>query len=157
MDSISMRVIFKLVLFLNLIPSYTLKAQLQSKHKVSTLSVQKLSERDSVMFAGNYAEAVKLGTQLQANTVGKYRELIKLTQGREDSFSKKIRFDALNNIASYYWKTGKFNTSGLTRNQVAARSRVTTAGGLIVDRTTSSQLGKVAQSVVTGAGGQKRR
>lgn len=51
----------------------------------------------------------------------------------------------------------KFNTSGLTRNQVAARSRVTTAGGLIVDRTTSSQLGKVAQSVVTGAGGQKRR
>ncbi len=119
-----MRVIFKLVLFLNLIPSYTLKAQLQSKHKVSTLSVQKLSERDSVMFAGNYAEAVKLGTQLQANTVGKYRELIKLTQGREDSFSKKIRFDALNNIASYYWKTGNYNEAKAVYKEAMAEAEL---------------------------------
>lgn len=45
----------------------------------------------------------------------------------------------------------KFNTAGLTRNQAAAQARVATPGGLIVDRTTSQQLGKATQSVVTGS------
>ncbi|NBB32034.1 RHS repeat-associated core domain-containing protein, partial [Cellulophaga sp. BC115SP] len=47
----------------------------------------------------------------------------------------------------------KFNTAGLTSNQVAARPSVTT-GGLIIDRTTSQQVGNVARtsSVSTGAG-----
>ncbi len=45
----------------------------------------------------------------------------------------------------------KFNTSGLTRNQTAAQSRVTTSGGLIIDRTTSQGLGKGAKAVTVGA------
>ncbi|MDN3583988.1 hypothetical protein [Mucilaginibacter flavus] len=44
----------------------------------------------------------------------------------------------------------KFNTSGLTKNQRLARPFVTTPGGLLINRTTSQQLGKVAQSVATG-------
>ena len=48
----------------------------------------------------------------------------------------------------------KFNTSGLTKNQVAAQSNITTPGKLIVDTTTSQQLGNAAQTatVATGAG-----
>jgi hypothetical protein len=38
----------------------------------------------------------------------------------------------------------KFNTSRLSDNQVAAQGNVTTPGGLIVDRTTSGQLGNAA-------------
>ena len=44
----------------------------------------------------------------------------------------------------------KFNTSGLTPNQAAAQSSVNTTGGLIVDRTTSQQLGNATQSVAAG-------
>ncbi|WP_316812880.1 DUF6443 domain-containing protein [Pedobacter heparinus] len=51
----------------------------------------------------------------------------------------------------------KFNTSGLTSNQRAALKNVTTPGGAIVNRTTSQQLGKTAQRVVTGTGGQVKR
>lgn len=46
----------------------------------------------------------------------------------------------------------KFNTSSLTPNQVAAEGNVQTAGGLIVDRTTSKGLGNSARAVTTGAG-----
>ncbi len=46
----------------------------------------------------------------------------------------------------------KFNTSGLTPNQVAAQSRVTTTGGLIIDRTTSQQVGNVAGAATVGTG-----
>jgi RHS repeat-associated protein len=51
----------------------------------------------------------------------------------------------------------KFNTAGLTPNQVAARSNVTTPGGLIVDRTTSQQVGNTVKAVVTGSSGQIQR
>jgi hypothetical protein len=47
----------------------------------------------------------------------------------------------------------KFNTSGLTPNQVRAASRVATPGGLIVDRTTSQQLGNAAKAATVGTGG----
>lgn len=46
----------------------------------------------------------------------------------------------------------KFNTSGLTRNQIAAQSRVTTPGGLIIDRTTSRGLGNASKAATVGAG-----
>lgn len=46
----------------------------------------------------------------------------------------------------------KFNTSGLTSNQRVAIPNVQTQGGLIIDRTTSSQLGGAAQTATTGAG-----
>ncbi len=46
----------------------------------------------------------------------------------------------------------KFNTSGLTSNQAAAQSNVATSGGLIVEQTTSQQLGNATQRVVTGGG-----
>lgn len=45
----------------------------------------------------------------------------------------------------------KFNTAGLTKNQKAAKNRVTTPGGLIVDRTTSDQLGGISDAAVRGA------
>jgi RHS repeat-associated protein len=48
----------------------------------------------------------------------------------------------------------KFNASDLTNNQKAAQGNVTTSGGLIVDRTTSLQLGNATQSIVTGSSGQ---
>ena len=51
----------------------------------------------------------------------------------------------------------KFNTAGLTPNQAAARANVTTPGGLIINRTTSQQLGNATQSVITGTGGQIKR
>ncbi|MBT1697424.1 hypothetical protein KK083_11090 [Fulvivirgaceae bacterium PWU4] len=47
----------------------------------------------------------------------------------------------------------KFNTAGLTPNQVRAAGNVTTPGGLIVDRTTSQQLGNAAKAATVGAGG----
>lgn len=46
----------------------------------------------------------------------------------------------------------KFNRANLTRNQRAAESNVNTQGGLIIDRTTSTQLGNAAQRSITGAG-----
>ena len=46
----------------------------------------------------------------------------------------------------------KFNTSGLTGNQQAARPNITTPGGLIIDNTTSQQLGNASKAAVTGAG-----
>jgi RHS repeat-associated protein len=46
----------------------------------------------------------------------------------------------------------KFNTAGFTKNQAAAQSRVTTAGGVIVDRTTSQGLGNAATTTVVGIG-----
>lgn len=46
----------------------------------------------------------------------------------------------------------KFNSSTLTPNQVAAQSRITTPGGLIIDRTTSEGLGNTAKAVTTGTG-----
>lgn len=46
----------------------------------------------------------------------------------------------------------KFNSAGLTRNQRAAKPNVTTAGGLILDKTTSQQLGNWTGAGVTGAG-----
>jgi hypothetical protein len=48
----------------------------------------------------------------------------------------------------------KFNTSGLTPNQAAAAPNVTTSGGLIIDRTTSKQLGDGVKSTITGSSGQ---
>ncbi len=45
----------------------------------------------------------------------------------------------------------KFNTAGLTKNQRAAQNKVGTSGGLIVDRTTSSQLGNVSDAATRGA------
>ena len=46
----------------------------------------------------------------------------------------------------------KFNGSKLTPNQVAAQSRVTTPGGLIIDRTTSQGLGNISKAAFIGAG-----
>ncbi|MFN5308255.1 MAG: RHS repeat domain-containing protein [Candidatus Kapaibacterium sp.] len=46
----------------------------------------------------------------------------------------------------------KFNGSTLTPNQAAAQSRVTTQGGLIIDRTTSQGLGNGAKAATVGAG-----
>ena len=46
----------------------------------------------------------------------------------------------------------KFNLSDLTSNQSAAQSRVTTSGGLIIDRTTSQGLGNTAKTVTIGVG-----
>ena len=46
----------------------------------------------------------------------------------------------------------KFNGSTLTTNQAAAQSRVTTAGGLIIDRTTSQGLGNGSKAATVGAG-----
>ncbi len=53
----------------------------------------------------------------------------------------------------------KFNGSTLTPNQAAAQSRVKTAGGLIIDRTTSQGLGNgvKAATVGTGAGVDAQR
>ncbi len=48
----------------------------------------------------------------------------------------------------------KFNTAGLTKNQIKAKPNVTTPGGLIVDRTTGSQLGTTAKKVIVGSSGQ---
>jgi RHS repeat-associated protein len=45
----------------------------------------------------------------------------------------------------------KFNGAKLTPNQAAAASKVQTAGGLIVDRTTSGQLGNTAGGVAAGS------
>ena len=45
----------------------------------------------------------------------------------------------------------KFNGASLTGNQKAAASKVTTTGGLIVDRTTSGQVGNTAAGVATGS------
>ncbi len=47
----------------------------------------------------------------------------------------------------------KFNGSSLTPNQGAAADRVTTPGGLIIDRTTSTQIGEAAKATVVGSGG----
>ena len=44
----------------------------------------------------------------------------------------------------------KFNTANLTRNQAAAAGNIQTPGGLIVDRTTSGQLGNAAKAATTG-------
>ncbi|MBX2925915.1 MAG: RHS repeat-associated core domain-containing protein [Chitinophagaceae bacterium] len=46
----------------------------------------------------------------------------------------------------------KFNGSTLTPNQAAAQSRVTTPGGLIIDRTTSQGLGNGAKAATVGTG-----
>jgi len=46
----------------------------------------------------------------------------------------------------------KFNLSDLTSNQSAAQSRVTTSGGLIIDRITSQGLGNAAKTVTIGVG-----
>ncbi len=46
----------------------------------------------------------------------------------------------------------KFNGSTLTPNQAAAQSRVTTPGGLIIDKTTSQGLGNNAKAVTVGTG-----
>lgn len=46
----------------------------------------------------------------------------------------------------------KFNTSGLTTNQRTAAPNIQTSGGLIIDRTTSQQLGGAARTATTGAG-----
>ena len=46
----------------------------------------------------------------------------------------------------------KFNSSKLTPNQIAAQSRVTTPGGLIIDRTTSQGLGNISKAAFIGAG-----
>lgn len=51
----------------------------------------------------------------------------------------------------------KFNSSSLNKVQRAARSNVTTDGGLIIDRTTSTQLGNATQSTATGTDGQIKR
>lgn len=45
----------------------------------------------------------------------------------------------------------KFNSSPLTPNQRRAQGNVTTPGGLIVDRTTSDQIGNAANTVIRGA------
>ena len=47
----------------------------------------------------------------------------------------------------------KFNSSGLTPNQAAAASKVTTPGGLIIDRTTSKQLGDITKQTIVGGSG----
>jgi len=47
----------------------------------------------------------------------------------------------------------KFNKSGFTPNQKAAQNRVTTPGGLIVDRTTSHGLGNTTRAATGGIGG----
>lgn len=44
----------------------------------------------------------------------------------------------------------KFNSSPLTTNQRRAQGNVTTPGGLIVDRTTSNQMGNVANTSIRG-------
>ena len=46
----------------------------------------------------------------------------------------------------------KFNTAKLTPNQTAAQSRVTTQGGLIIDRTTSQGVGNGVKAATVGAG-----
>lgn len=46
----------------------------------------------------------------------------------------------------------KFNTSKLTVNQKAAQSNIKTEGGLIIDRTTSNDIGRGASTIVSGAG-----
>lgn len=46
----------------------------------------------------------------------------------------------------------KFNGSTLTPNQSAAAGNVTTPGGLIIDKTTSQQLGNAAKAVTIGSG-----
>jgi len=55
----------------------------------------------------------------------------------------------------------KFNSSGLTRNQRAAAGNVETPGGLIIDRTTSQDLGNAAKAATAGGGagafGQKEK
>jgi RHS repeat-associated protein len=51
----------------------------------------------------------------------------------------------------------KFNKSPLSNNQKAARSNITTPGGLIVDRTTSEQLGNTVKVIITGSSGQIKR
>jgi hypothetical protein len=48
----------------------------------------------------------------------------------------------------------KFNTSGYTSNQIAAEPFITTPGRLILDKTTSQQIGNVVKSVITGTAGQ---
>jgi hypothetical protein len=44
----------------------------------------------------------------------------------------------------------KFNSAKLTGNQHMARPNVTTPEGLIIDRTTSQQVGNAAKTVVSG-------
>ena len=46
----------------------------------------------------------------------------------------------------------KFNKAGYTDNQIAAASKVTTPGGVIESRTTSEQLGRVAEKVIVTGG-----
>lgn len=46
----------------------------------------------------------------------------------------------------------KFNTSGLTGNQKAAAGNVSTPGGLIVNRTTSSGVGRAVGAATSGVG-----
>jgi hypothetical protein len=48
----------------------------------------------------------------------------------------------------------KFNKAKMTGNQKAARGKVQTPGGVIVDRTTSGQLGRVVKMTVVGGFGQ---
>ena len=45
----------------------------------------------------------------------------------------------------------KFNNAVLTGNQKAAASRVTTSGGLVIDRTTSGQLGSLTGGIGAGS------
>lgn len=45
----------------------------------------------------------------------------------------------------------KFNGAKLTSNQAAAAGNVKTPGGLIVDRTTSGQVGNTAAGVAAGS------
>ncbi len=48
----------------------------------------------------------------------------------------------------------KFNKARLTKNQVKAKPNINTSGGLIIDRTTSEQLGRIVKIVTTGSSGQ---
>ena len=78
-----------------------------------------------------------------------------LTGGLTPTGRKAVaRYDnAMKNIITGKELTveSKFNTAGLTKNQKAAQNKVETPGGLIVDRTTSDQLGGVSDAAIRGA------
>lgn len=96
------------LLVLLFIPFCAVFAQTSSKHVILS-SINKLSKTDSIEVVGAFNGALKLAAELDSKTVQAFSNISKLVHGKTDDYSKKIRFEALTQTASYFWKTGNYN------------------------------------------------
>jgi len=123
--------------------------------KVVGNMVSKTTNNLSKADKGKLGEAIteiKYGAQGHKSTGKAVVETGTKTPGGKNAVAK-YDFDFENVFTGKHLTVeSKFNTSGFTKNQAAAQSRVTTAGGVIVDRTTSQGLGNAATTTVVGIG-----